>query len=163
VRRRWLFAVLAVALLAAIGLAAYLLLPHPPATRPCACPLRAGPLVLSVISESRAGARSWYNFTVWESGDFQLADTELQVQNSGGQPLATNASWALEALTGSGAPAGSYSFASSNWTVGADLPISECPDWSLSVGNYGNLSDQYDHLTLIGVGAISGTLSVQIP
>lgn len=142
----------------------WLLVPAPsPASSSCGAGLcGAPPLAIGTITESSAGDRSDYNFTL-QSVNFHLEFWEVQIQvcNSTGVALVPNDSWELTAVQAAEPPA-TYSFVSANWTNGALLPVLSGGAWSLSVGGHGGLSDRGDELVFLLRGGDSGTVIASI-
>ena len=123
-------------------------------------------LALNTPGEASKGAgattNNWYNFSVQAAGGgLILNNLQFQVQTPSGQIVTAGASWTLNVLGLTGTTVGTYSFASSSWTVGGTTQVTSQQLVSLNAVGATGLSG--DSLIVIGTGSFQGSIAVAIP
>jgi flagellin-like protein len=123
-------------------------------------------LALNTPGEASKGAgaatNNWYNFSVQAAGGGLIFNNlQFQVQTGSGGIVPAGGSWTLNVLGLTGTTVGTYSFATSLWTLGGTTAMTSQQLVSLNAVGATGLSG--DTLIVIGTGSFQGSISVSIP
>lgn len=120
----------------------------------------ASDLAMSSPHEQSAGPNYWYNFSInAAAGGLTWGDLFLGVESSGGQYVPITGSVIVLSITGT--TVASFSFSSDMWTSGGSVTVNN--QQTVSLESSTDLSSQGDSLVVVGVGSVSGAITVLIP